>query len=188
VSDHRVLDPKQERATDVQPRISRAALAKWREHYAGAEEIVPPPGALLALRCLFGDELAFYPDRMNPGAALIFFAPWPDPDSDRPAGWCGLLGPDGNPARRAGVRQKTGTLFGGAQPRPRAVVEATPQPPAASAGTAQPLRCDACGARPADGVPVRAGGTHYRRLVHAAGVPGRESGPKLRSCGTWVQR
>jgi hypothetical protein len=113
MSDHRTLDPKQERAIDVQPRISRAALAKWREHYAGAEEMDPPPGALLALRCLFGDEIAFYPTPGIPTLADVFFAPWPDPDSDRPAGWCDLPAPTSNPAQRAGVQQQTGPLFGG---------------------------------------------------------------------------
>jgi hypothetical protein len=116
VSDHR-LDGQQEPGLDAQPRCRRSHLKDHRKHWIGSERIGAPPGAVGAIRCMFGDEIAFFPvagsGDSDDGLLALFFAPWPDPDSDRPAGWCDLLGPDGNPAQRAGVQQQTGPLFGG---------------------------------------------------------------------------
>jgi hypothetical protein len=114
VSDDRHL--KDEPALDAQPRCRRSHLKDHRKHWIGSERIEAPPGAVGAIRCMFGDEIAFYPvpgsGDSDDGLLALFFAPWPDPDSDRPAGWCDLPAPSGNPAQRAGVRQQTGPLFG----------------------------------------------------------------------------
>jgi hypothetical protein len=52
-----------------------------------------------------------------------------------------------------------------------------------------PLTCANCGTRPTEieaKYTARLGGTHARRLTHGAGIPGRQSAVKLRSCGPWV--
>ena len=47
------------------------------------------------------------------------------------------------------------------------------------------LRCSKCGAAPAPDAQAKEGGTHYRRLEHGAGIPGRRAEVKLRTCGQW---
>jgi hypothetical protein len=52
------------------------------------------------------------------------------------------------------------------------------------------LRCDTCRARPNEleaKYSAKLGGTHYKRLTHGAGIPGREQGGKFRTCGKWVE-
>jgi hypothetical protein len=62
-------------------------------------------------------------------------------------------------------------------------------PPCASCANPPPLVCAGCGERPTPleaRTVARLGGTHFRLLFHAVGT-GRDSGPKLRSCGPWMR-
>lgn len=48
------------------------------------------------------------------------------------------------------------------------------------------LICDKCGTKPAPELNAVVGGTHYRRIEHGVGIPGRRGGFQLRTCGHWV--
>lgn len=47
------------------------------------------------------------------------------------------------------------------------------------------LICDKCGA-PAATEAVE-GGTHYRRIQHGVGIPGRPRPFQMRTCGHWIK-
>ena len=50
------------------------------------------------------------------------------------------------------------------------------------------LRCSKCGKPPTEEeakYTARLGGTHYRRLDHAVGIPGNKGNRIARTCGIW---
>jgi hypothetical protein len=63
-------------------------------------------------------------------------------------------------------------------------------PPCATCVQPPALVCARCGEKPTGleaRTVARLGGTHSKKLTHAAGVPGREQGGKFRPCGPWVR-
>ncbi|HEY4884067.1 MAG TPA: hypothetical protein VII08_10560 [Myxococcales bacterium] len=50
------------------------------------------------------------------------------------------------------------------------------------------LRCDKCSAPPEVGTFAKLGGTHWRIMEHAVGIPGRKENRQARRCGMWRAR
>lgn len=55
----------------------------------------------------------------------------------------------------------------------------------------KPLKCSSCGEQATGEMAkiAKVGETHYRRLQHGVGIPGRKRGGNIaRSCGTWQEQ
>jgi len=52
------------------------------------------------------------------------------------------------------------------------------------------LRCDTCNVLAVGDLAIVAklGGTHWRILTHAVGIPGHKGSRQARSCGKWVEQ